>query len=32
MAEEMLGQAGFSDVQVKRLTHDIVNAYFVARP
>ncbi|HQY74621.1 MAG TPA: methyltransferase domain-containing protein [Aestuariivirga sp.] len=32
LANEMLGRAGFSDVQMSRLPHDIVNAYFVARP
>jgi SAM-dependent methyltransferase len=31
-ASEMLASAGFSDVQMTRLEHDIVNAYFVARP
>ena len=31
-ASEMLSSAGFSDVQVTRLPHDIVNAYFVALP
>jgi SAM-dependent methyltransferase len=32
LAHEMLERAGFSDVQMSRLPHDIVNAYFVARP
>jgi SAM-dependent methyltransferase len=32
LASEMLTKAGFSDVQMTRLPHDIVNAYFVARP
>ena len=32
LATEMLGRAGFSDVRMSRLPHDIVNAYFVARP
>jgi SAM-dependent methyltransferase len=32
LASEMLSAAGFSDVRVMRLPHDIVNAYFVARP
>lgn len=32
LANEMLGRAGFSDVQMSHLPHDIVNAYFVARP
>lgn len=31
-AEAMLREAGFSDVSVERLEHDIFNAYFVARP
>lgn len=31
LAAEMLGKAGFEDVKVLRLPHDIVNAYFVAR-
>lgn len=30
-AATMLSAAGFSDVQMSRLPHDIVNAYFVAR-
>jgi hypothetical protein len=32
LASEMLAKAGFSDVQMSRLPHDIVNVYFVARP
>ena len=32
LAGEMLAAAGFSSVTVSRLPHDIVNAYFVARP
>lgn len=32
MAERMLGEAGFGKVAITRLPHDIVNAYFVARP
>lgn len=32
LANEMLARAGFSDVHMARLPHDIVNAYFVARP
>lgn len=32
LAGEMLTRAGFSGVQMSRLPHDIVNAYFVARP
>jgi SAM-dependent methyltransferase len=32
MAAEMLAEAGFRDVQMSRLPHDMVNAYFVARP
>lgn len=32
MAREMLADAGFSDTTMSRLPHDIVNAYFVARP
>ena len=32
LASEMLNRAGFSAVQMTRLPHDIVNAYFVARP
>ena len=31
LATEMLGKAGFGDVKMTRLPHDIVNAYFVAR-
>lgn len=31
LATEMLGLAGFADVQVHRLPHDAFNAYFVAR-
>jgi hypothetical protein len=30
-ALEMLADAGFSDVSLHRLPHDIMNAYFVAR-
>ena len=30
-AQEMLGEAGFANVEVKKLPHDILNAYFVAR-
>jgi SAM-dependent methyltransferase len=32
MASDMLAKAGFTDVQMSRLPHDMVNAYFVARP
>jgi SAM-dependent methyltransferase len=32
LATEMLGRAGFAEVEMKRLPHDMVNAYFVARP
>lgn len=32
LATDMLGRAGFGDVQVSRLPHDAFNAYFVARP
>jgi 2-polyprenyl-3-methyl-5-hydroxy-6-metoxy-1,4-benzoquinol methylase len=32
MAAEMLAEAGFSKVSMTRLPHDIINAYFVARP
>jgi hypothetical protein len=32
MASDMLAEAGFTDVQMSRLPHDMVNAYFVARP
>lgn len=32
VAEEMLKSAGFAEVTVSRLPHDIINAYFVARP
>jgi len=32
LAQEMLADAGFSSVTMSRLPHDIVNAYFVARP
>ncbi|KJS15962.1 MAG: transcriptional regulator [Hoeflea sp. BRH_c9] len=32
LATEMLGRAGFGDVEVSRLPHDAFNAYFVARP
>jgi hypothetical protein len=32
MATEMLSSAGFTQVQMTRLPHDPVNAYFVARP
>lgn len=32
LANEMLSLAGFSNVQMSRLPHDIVNAYFVAIP
>jgi SAM-dependent methyltransferase len=32
LASEMLAAAGFSNVRMSRLAHDIVNAYFVARP
>lgn len=32
LAESMLREAGFGDVTVTRLPHDIVNAYFLARP
>lgn len=32
LAQEMLARAGFRDVRVMRLDHDVVNAYFVARP
>ncbi|GJM18120.1 MAG: transcriptional regulator [Phycisphaeraceae bacterium] len=31
LAQEMLGEAGFSDVCVNRLDHDIMNAFYVAR-
>jgi SAM-dependent methyltransferase len=31
MASEMLAKAGFTDVTMSRLPHDMVNAYFVAR-
>jgi hypothetical protein len=27
----MLGEAGFTDVQVERLEHDILNNYYIAR-
>ncbi|HCL64262.1 MAG TPA: transcriptional regulator [Rhizobium sp.] len=32
MAQDMLRNAGFSTIDIARLPHDIVNAYFVARP
>ena len=32
MAEGMLKKAGFSTIDLNRLPHDIVNAYFIARP
>jgi len=32
IAQGMLAQAGFMQVEMTRLPHDIVNAYFVARP
>lgn len=32
VASNMLAAAGFSDVRMSRLDHDMVNAYFVARP
>jgi SAM-dependent methyltransferase len=31
LAEEMLGDAGFSDVSVNQLEHDIMNDFYVAR-
>lgn len=31
-AEEFLAEAGFGEVEVHRLPHDALNAYFVARP
>jgi hypothetical protein len=31
MATDMLRRAGFSSIELTRLPHDIVNAYFVAR-
>ncbi len=31
LAQEMLAAAGFSDVSVQRLDHDIMNAFYVAR-
>ena len=30
-AKEMLREAGFGEVEVERLPHDIANSYFVAR-
>ena len=30
-AQEMLGEAGFGDVEVKRIDDDIINAYYIAR-
>lgn len=32
LALEMLAQAGFGDVRVERLPHDIINEYYVVRP
>jgi SAM-dependent methyltransferase len=32
LALRMLGDAGFGDVVVKRLPHDIINNYYLARP
>jgi hypothetical protein len=29
-ALELLAEAGFSQVEVKRLTHDIMNNYYIA--
>jgi len=31
-ARELLAEAGFSRVEVRRLEHDIINAYYVALP
>ncbi len=31
LAQQMLGEAGFSDVTVRHLPHDEINAYYVAR-
>jgi hypothetical protein len=31
-ARELIAEAGFSTVEVNRLEHDIMNAYFVAQP
>ncbi len=31
LAVNMLGDAGFSNIQVKRLPHDILNSYYLAR-
>jgi hypothetical protein len=30
-AREMLAEAGFRDVQTRRLDHDIANTYYVVR-
>jgi SAM-dependent methyltransferase len=32
LAVKMLGEAGFRDVRVERLPHDVINYYYVARP
>lgn len=32
LAEQMLGEAGFGDVSLHRLPHDMMNLYFVCRP
>jgi hypothetical protein len=32
LATEMLYEAGFRTVRVEQLPHDILNAYFIARP
>jgi SAM-dependent methyltransferase len=32
LALEMLGDAGFEDVAVRQLPHDIINYYYIARP
>ena len=32
LAQEMLREAGFADLESHELPHDILNVYFVARP
>lgn len=31
-AEELLGEAGFSSIDVRQLPHDVMNDYYVVRP